>query len=91
MTEEEMVSWHHQLKGHEFEQALGDGEGQGSLVRHSPWCRKIRESWEVKQEGLQPCKTYLRIDSLGKGCVNLSYSQVGRDKPSFLELNKKAL
>ena len=31
MTEEEMVGWHHQLKGHAFEQALKDGEGQGSL------------------------------------------------------------
>ena len=32
MTEVEMVVWHHQLNGHEFEQALGYGEGQGSLV-----------------------------------------------------------
>ena len=31
MTEDEMVGWHHQLDGHEFEQALGDGDGQGSL------------------------------------------------------------
>ena len=31
MTEEEMVGWHHQLNGHAFEQALRDGEGQGSL------------------------------------------------------------
>ena len=37
MTEDEMVGWHHQLNGHEFEQALGDGEGQGSLVCCSPW------------------------------------------------------
>ena len=29
--EDEMIGWHHQLNGHEFEQALGDGEGQGSL------------------------------------------------------------
>ena len=36
-TEDEMVGWHHQLDGHEFEQALGDGEGQGSLVCCSPW------------------------------------------------------
>ena len=27
-----MVGWHHQLNGHEFEQALGDGEGQGSML-----------------------------------------------------------
>ena len=35
--EDEMVGWHHRLNGHEFEQALGDGEGQGSLVCCSPW------------------------------------------------------
>ena len=32
MTEDEMVGWHHCLNGHEFEQALGDGEGQGGLA-----------------------------------------------------------
>ena len=31
-TEDEMVGWHHQLNGHEFEQTLGDSEGQGSLA-----------------------------------------------------------
>ena len=35
-TENETVGWHHRLDGHEFEQALGDGEGQGSLVCCSP-------------------------------------------------------
>ena len=40
MTEDEMVGWHHRLNGPEFEQALGDGEGQGSLMCCSPWgCR----------------------------------------------------
>ena len=33
----EMVGWQHQLNRHEFEQALGDGEGQGSLACCSPW------------------------------------------------------
>ena len=37
MTEDEMVGWHHRLNGHEFEQALGDGEGQGNLACCSPW------------------------------------------------------
>ena len=37
MTEDEKVGCHHQLSGHEFEQALGDGEGQGSLGACSPW------------------------------------------------------
>ena len=35
--EEEMVGWHHRLDGHEFEQALGVGDGQGSLACCSPW------------------------------------------------------
>ena len=35
-TEDEMVGWHHQLDGHEFERALGVGEGQGSLACCSP-------------------------------------------------------
>ena len=39
MTEYEMVGWHHQLDGHEFEQALGVGDGQGSLACCSPWGR----------------------------------------------------
>ena len=37
MTEDEMVGWHHQLDGHEFEQTPRDSEGQGSLVCCSPW------------------------------------------------------
>ena len=37
MTEDEMAGWHHQLDGHEFEQAPGDGDGQGSLACCSPW------------------------------------------------------
>ena len=36
MTEDKIVGWHHQLKGHEFEQAPGDGEGQRNLVCCSP-------------------------------------------------------
>ena len=38
-----MVGWHHQLRGHEFEQTLGDGEGQGG---HSPWGRKESDMTE---------------------------------------------
>ena len=42
MTEDEMVGWHHQLNGHEFEQVPGDGEGQGSLACCSPWgCKEL--------------------------------------------------
>ena len=37
VTEDEMVGWHHQLNGHEFEQTLGDSGGQRSLAYCSPW------------------------------------------------------
>ena len=40
MTEGEIAGWHHQLDGHEFEQALGDG-GQGILVCCSPWGHRV--------------------------------------------------
>ena len=37
MAEDEMVGWHHRLGGHEFEQALGESGGQGSLAYCRPW------------------------------------------------------
>ena len=39
-TEDKMVGWHYRLSGHEFEQTLGDGEGQENLACCSPWCCK---------------------------------------------------
>ena len=39
-----MVGWHHRLNGHEFEQAPGDGEGQGSLACCSPWGHKVLDA-----------------------------------------------
>ena len=42
MAEDEIIEWHHQLDGHEFEQAPGVGDGQGSLAFHSPWgCKEL--------------------------------------------------
>ena len=41
-----MVGWHNLLNGHDFEQALGDGEGQGSLVCHSPQGHKESDMTE---------------------------------------------
>ena len=53
-----MVGWHHQLDGHEFEQALGVGDGQGSLACCSPRGHKVRHYWaselnwtDTKREG----------------------------------------
>ena len=46
MTEDEMVGWHHNLDGHEFEQAAGGDDGQRSLVCCSPWCCKASDTTE---------------------------------------------
>ena len=45
MTEDKLVGWHHWLNGHEFEQAPGVGDGQGSLVCCSPWGHRVRHAW----------------------------------------------
>ena len=45
MREDEMVGWHHQLHGHEFEQAPGVGDGQGSMACCSPWGRPKSWTW----------------------------------------------
>ena len=45
MTKDEMVGWHHQFNGHEFDQAPGDG-GQGSPVCCSPWVCKESDKTE---------------------------------------------
>ena len=45
-TEDEMVGWHHQLDGHEFEQTPGDGKGQGSLACCGSWgCKEWDMTW----------------------------------------------
>ena len=46
VTEDELVGWYHWLKGHEFEQILGDSAGQGSLVCCSPWSLKESDMTE---------------------------------------------
>ena len=46
MTKNEMVGWHHRLNGHEFEQAPGAGDGQGSLARCSSWDQKESDMTE---------------------------------------------
>ena len=48
-TKDEMVGWHHQLNGHEFEQVLGDGEGQRSLECCSPWGHKESDTTEQQE------------------------------------------
>ena len=47
MAEDEMVGWHNQLNGHEFEQALGVGDGQGGLACCSPW---VHKEWDMTEQ-----------------------------------------
>ena len=66
-TEDEMVGWHHWLNGHETEQTVGDGEGQGSLARYSPWGRKESDTTErlnsnKKLSSLSHCNSVLPLD-----------------------------
>ena len=55
MAEDEMVGWHHQLNGHEFEQAPGDGEGQGILACCSPWGHKESDTTEQLNNNIHAC------------------------------------
>ena len=48
MREDELVGWHHRLDGHEFEQSLGVGNGQGSLACSSPWGHRETPLTELK-------------------------------------------
>ena len=51
MTEDEMVGRHHRLNGHEVEQTLRDGEGQGSLAWYRPWGPKESDTtWQLNNK-----------------------------------------
>ena len=70
MTEDEMVGWHHQLTGHEFEQTLADGEGRGSLVCCSPRGFKeldITERLNINNWA-KMARTWLISDSISNFC-----------------------
>ena len=61
MTEDEMVGWYHQLYGHEFEQSLGDSEGQGSLACRSPWDHKdLDTTWQLKNSHMPGTRQAMR-------------------------------
>ena len=57
VTEVEMVEWYHWLNGHEFEQTLGDGEGQGSLACCSPWGHGVGHDWATEQHQQLCCRS----------------------------------
>ena len=83
MTEEEMVGWHHQLNGHEFEQAPGDDEGQGSLACCSPWGHKQLDMTEQLSTAQQQDPIMVFLNSFGD-VIQPSYSL---SSPSPLAFN----
>ena len=54
MTEDEMVGWHHPLNGHEFEQALGDGEGQKPGMLQSKDSQRVGQDWVSEHQQIGP-------------------------------------
>ena len=67
MAEDEMVEWHHQLDGHEFEQTQGDSERQGNLVCCSSWGHKESDmtwllnnncTWSTDQKKAAPYRAH---------------------------------
>ena len=78
MMEEEMVGWHHRLNEHEFEQSLGDDEGQGSLVCCSPWGHEESDTTEALNNNAGDAKNRFdpwvrKIPGVGNGNL-LQYS-----------------
>jgi len=60
MTEDKMVGWHHQLDGHEFEQTLGDVEGQGGLACCIPWdCKQLDTTERLNNKGVSNPHTHI--------------------------------
>ena len=56
MTEDEMAGWHHRRNGHESEQALGVGDGQGGLVCCNPWGTKESDMTERQNRTKISCE-----------------------------------
>ena len=74
MTKDEMVGWHHQLNGYEFEQTLADGEGQGSLGCCSPWGHKELDTKEqLNNKKIINCDTSTFFFLL-LSCLNLGWN-----------------
>ena len=76
MTEDEMVGWHHWLNGHEFEQAPGVGDGQGSLPCCSSWGGKESDMTEqLNNNVMTSTVSFMLLFSLAWNFVNLTWSR----------------
>ena len=98
MTEDEMVGWHHWLSGHEFEQAPGVGNGQGSLVCCSPWgCKEsdmneqlnwLTDSWLIEYLGKYHSISFKKVWTIGCRHWNIiRYKGTKKWKQNILIIN----
>ena len=87
-TEDEVVGWHPRLNGHEFEQSLGDGEGQGSLACCDPWGRKESDTTEqLNNNNKVLLVTYtLRVDKFIRSFLR-TWKGYFPDLPCYLEVS----
>ena len=85
MTEDEMVGWHHWFDGHEFEQALGVGDGQGGLACCSPWGHKESDMTEWLNW------TDVTICSSQKKCFSFSITLLIRKISYVWEISRNLL
>ena len=80
MTEDEVVEWHHRLDGHEFEQALGVGDGQGASVYGVPKSRtQLNDRTDIDNETV-PCSRWdlspprrVQTHAPAQGALNLNH------------------
>ena len=86
-TDDEMVGWHHRLNGHEFEQFLRDGEGQGRLVCCSPWGNKELDMTEQLNNNSN--NKYLNPQHKCKGPVAGAYLCVSNISHKFLRTTQQ--
>ena len=68
--------WHHRLNGHEFEQTLGDGEGQGRLVCCSPWGHKEPDTTEQPNNSNNTGGGHRKTEELAKMAANLTLNTI---------------
>ena len=84
MTEDEMVGWHHQLDGHEFEGNLRVGDGQGGLACCNSWGHKELDTTEQlnSTEGFIHFSRLSGAPLLGRSVTNVGSSTVGGGGPN---------
>jgi len=79
-TEGEMVGWHYQFNGHEFEQAPGDSEGKGSLVCCSPWGHeRVRHDLASEQQ-IPTVGKYVSINNLLFWTINFGLKELRKHR-----------